>query len=86
MNTTPQEISNLVAEVTKDVTYQALAKELAIPELGIKYTHGTIANLRSGLQKVNLRRWRQIVLHGKTERVREFARQVIRAEGFEVIE
>lgn len=84
--TVKQTIRTIVNEFTQGVIDTEFAREISLPELGITYTHGTLTNLRAMTQRVDLRRMRLVALYGHTERAREFARAIIEAEGFRVID
>ena len=87
MDTTiKQAVRAIVNDFTQGVIDTEFAKEISLPELGITYTHGTLTNLRAMTQRMDLRRMRLVALYGHTERAREFARAIIRAEGFEIID
>ena len=84
--TIKQAVRAIVNDFTQGVIDTEFAKEISLPELGITYTHGTLTNLRAMTQRMDLRRLRLVALYGRTDRAREFARAIIRAEGFEIID
>lgn len=85
-DTTKVAVRELVNQYTQGVVDTEFAKEISVPEMGITYTHGTLTNLRAMTQRADLRRMRLVTLYGHTERARQFARAIIEAEGFKVIE
>ena len=62
------------------------AEMLSMPERGVSFTRGYIANLKAMTQSPDLRKLRLVCLYNQHEVCREFARRVLLAEGFSVIE
>lgn len=62
------------------------AEMLSMPERGVTFTRGYIANLKAMTQSPDLRKLRLVYLYNQHEVCREFARRVLEAEGFWVFE
>jgi hypothetical protein len=62
------------------------AEMLSMPEMGVTFTRGYIANLKAMAQSPDLRKLRLVYLYNQHEVCREFARRVLEAEGFKVID
>ena len=62
------------------------AEMLSMPERGVTFTRGYIANLKAMTQSPDLRKLRLVYLYNQHEVCRKFARRVLEAEGFKVID